>query len=259
MWQVWPFLKACGVGRQERAKKSLQEQDRLLEESKDDSPIGKLLMGKMKGAVDKKKAEEKKRMKKYTHKDPYMILGFGINSFFDMIRVFMVLFTVLTILAIPAIFLFMRQDGLVGLKNYGLAQFSMGNFGYSSANCYSAALLQKKLFLSCQDGTLDRISTRAKDDGTIMEGYGIIKTADETNLEYCLADLAIPSILGCNQALSKATITNEFNIKCRGKASCDFDFETDHPNHPCWNDELNQFFIQVECKTTEDEKASFRA
>ena len=60
----------------------------------------------MKNMMDQKQREEKRRMKKYAARKPYMILGFGITAFFDLIRVFIWLFLVLSLLSIPAIFIF---------------------------------------------------------------------------------------------------------------------------------------------------------
>ena len=69
--------------------------------------------------------------------DPYLSLGFGICAYFNMLRTFMFAFFLLTIFALPIIFVYQSQGGLEGARNYDRSQFSLGNMGFSQASCHN--------------------------------------------------------------------------------------------------------------------------
>ena len=48
------------------------------------------------------------------NEDPYNSLGFGVNAFLNLIKVFMIMYAILSILALPAIIIFLRHDGMKG-------------------------------------------------------------------------------------------------------------------------------------------------
>ena len=156
-----------------------------------------MFMGKMKKAVDQNKKAEKAKMKKYATKKPYLILGFGITAFFDLIRVFVYLFIVLTILAIPALIIFNAQRGVEGLRSFYYGRFSMGNLGYSSTYCFSSSVGQENMLLRCQGGSMTGLSELKQDEGPVIKGYGLIKSTEE-DLQYCLADQNVVGISECD-------------------------------------------------------------
>jgi len=67
--------------------------------------------------------------------DPFNSLGFGVVEFLRMIKHMMWLFLLFSVLMIPAIYIYAKNDGLVGLSNYSQARFTVGNFGFSTDNC----------------------------------------------------------------------------------------------------------------------------
>lgn len=52
------------------------------------------------------------------HQDPYEQLGFGFRVYFRMIFGFIFLFTVLSLIMLPAMYIFNSQHGLDGTYNY---------------------------------------------------------------------------------------------------------------------------------------------
>lgn len=87
-----------------------------------------------------------------------MLLGFGINAFFDMMVLLIKLFTILTLLAIPAMFIYSSFNGLEKYRNYSKAKYSMGNMGYASSNCYSISYGSENIMLNCNGGNLESIA-----------------------------------------------------------------------------------------------------
>ena len=74
------------------------------------------------------------------NKDPFNSMGFGIVAFLRMIKHMMWMFLLFTLLIIPAVIIFYKNDGMQGLTNYSLARFTAGNFGFSADNCRSLYL-----------------------------------------------------------------------------------------------------------------------
>jgi hypothetical protein len=50
--------------------------------------------------------------------DPFLQLGFGICAYFNLLRMFIMLFFFLTLLALPILFVYNSKSGLSGLRNY---------------------------------------------------------------------------------------------------------------------------------------------
>jgi hypothetical protein len=67
--------------------------------------------------------------------DPYLQLGFGMCAYFNLLRSFILLFALLTFLAVPAIGIYSARSGLKDLRNYDRSQYSVGNLGFSDSIC----------------------------------------------------------------------------------------------------------------------------
>ena len=64
-------------------------------------------------------------------KDPFLQLGEGIHGYRSILRVFIVLFSFLSILAIPIMYIYKEGDAFkYGSSKYG--QYSLGNLGFES-------------------------------------------------------------------------------------------------------------------------------
>lgn len=73
----------------------------------------------------------------------------------DLMYTFILLFTVLSIVMLPAMFFYKSGTGLTKPKS--LAQFSLGNLGYSTSQCVSVPYELKEIPLSCPFGTISEI------------------------------------------------------------------------------------------------------
>ena len=67
--------------------------------------------------------------------DPYIELGFGICAYFNMIKAFIFTFIILSLLALPMMYLYEYHEGLKGNSHYNRIKFSLGNMGFSESVC----------------------------------------------------------------------------------------------------------------------------
>jgi hypothetical protein len=97
--------------------------------------------------------EDKKVSDVKEGEDPLNLYGFGIIAYRDLMFTFIILFSVLTVLMIPAMVFYTSYNAIPGnvLKPY--ARLSLGNMGYSTTQCTSVLYGLSKIPLSCPTGT----------------------------------------------------------------------------------------------------------
>ena len=67
--------------------------------------------------------------------EPFLILGYGVNSYFDLLSYMSIMFVIVTIFALPIIKIYSSHDAFSEHDNYPLSKFSLGNLGGSSVFC----------------------------------------------------------------------------------------------------------------------------
>lgn len=70
-------------------------------------------------------------------KDPFLLLGYGINAYFSLMTSIAKLFLVLTVLSLPLLIYYANNEvkALSDFPFYPIKQFSLGNLGGSSVTC----------------------------------------------------------------------------------------------------------------------------
>lgn len=73
--------------------------------------------------------------------DPFHYLGFGMVSYFDMIKVFAFVFFVLTIVNIPVMKIYAQGDNYkTDALDSTIKMMSLGNWGFSTTKCVSSGM-----------------------------------------------------------------------------------------------------------------------
>ena len=74
-----------------------------------------------------------------TPENPYNELGFGFTAYFSMLRIFIGLFILFSLIMVPTYYIYGTTEGLHVDSNPRTekAQFSLGNLGFSGATCIS--------------------------------------------------------------------------------------------------------------------------
>ena len=68
-------------------------------------------------------------------KDPYLILGFGMIAYKDLLFTLIMLFSFLTIIISPAFFYFDKYNGINKNIRKPYVQYSLGNMVYTTTQC----------------------------------------------------------------------------------------------------------------------------
>jgi hypothetical protein len=145
--------------------------------------------------------------------DPYLLLGYGLNAYFDVLMSAVWMFLVLTVASMP-LYYFYSNNGVNELAAQGglsgmVAQFSLGNLGGARALCEQRRLQTGRLKLTCPAGTVLEYG---------KENFGLMSNAMSQN-NFCLekAIWAEPGNKGlekCTDKLNKDKVRAEL-ARCR--------------------------------------------
>lgn len=89
--------------------------------------------------------------------EPFLQLGYGVNSYFDSMKMLGYMFIWISIFCTP-LYIAFSSNSMIGMKElvtgfkFKTQQFTLGNMGGTESNCISTRLEQKNLLLSCSNG-----------------------------------------------------------------------------------------------------------
>lgn len=89
--------------------------------------------------------------------DPINRLGYGLVSYFSMIKTLMIFYGVLTLLNIPNLYNNSTWDAFSGEPMAFMTKFTIGNMGQSSQKCMHSILAGDAIYLGCNTGTITDI------------------------------------------------------------------------------------------------------
>ena len=126
--------------------------------------------------------------------DPFLLLGYGINAFFEVIQSVMYMFVCITIFCIP-LYLAYAGDDAEGLKQleakawkYNVHQFSLGNLGGAQVFCQQKRLkAADKLTLRCPNAASAHLQEgEYKAGGQWRESFEVgVISGRSVNKTYC--------------------------------------------------------------------------
>ena len=85
--------------------------------------------------------------------DPYLILGYGINAYHDILNSLAQMFIWISIFTIPILIIYSSGRHYDDQKSYIVSQFIIGNFGSSSVFCQQFRMSKKVATMSCPTNT----------------------------------------------------------------------------------------------------------
>lgn len=195
---IFPFLKCLSGVRLPLSRR--KEVDSFLE-SEDERSDG-IRQGKKEHERYNKILTQKMKSRK-----GFLTLGYGFVAYFQFMEFAIILFTLLTILAIPSMYFYWNFRPADERTSW-MTKLQMGNLGYSSALCRDVHLGVGKLTLSCDTGVI-------KD----VVAFGIIPENSKI-LDACLPNQETEK---CSSVLNEPEVIKIINDKCLDKDICSFD------------------------------------
>lgn len=180
--------------------------------------------------------------------DPIGRLGYGIVSYFSLIRIFVYAFAFLSLVYFPSMSDFSGWKGFEGEKQVsGNIAYTVGNLGMSQTRCMAFKMISDKVSLGCDTGKIANI--------TSFGVYAAKSVADTNNM--CHADAGFDIGSGCKGYSSfESDVYNEKLKPCQGKQTCIFKnleevipMGTSYPDgETCIVAKTSTFFVQYSCK-----------
>lgn len=142
IWDIFPFLKWLRTTKLgEKDEEEPNALDSFLESDEERSD------GIRQGKTEHERYN-RVRSQKAKAKKGFLTLGYGFIAYFDFMEFMIVLFTALTLLAIPSMYYYVNYRDIGEDNVPWINMLQMGNLGYSSALCRDVHLGVGKLTLS---------------------------------------------------------------------------------------------------------------
>lgn len=86
--------------------------------------------------------------------DPYVVLGYGVNAYYQILASLARMFFWIFIFSLPIIYFYVNGRFFEGQPSYPISQTMAGNFGGSSMMCKNSRVATGKLVMECPHGTI---------------------------------------------------------------------------------------------------------
>ncbi|CDW91100.1 UNKNOWN [Stylonychia lemnae] len=174
--------------------------------------------------------------------DPVNYLGFGISSYFQILRTFMFIFFVLSILHLPVMSMYSSHGNFKEETGEKLPlRISLGSMGFSKTKCSSTGMATNKIVLSCKIGVVNRIVD-----------LGI-------NTKFEDKDLCLRNKTGiCSSSINYDQLNLDLKSACMGKQQCQLDKLKSYLSGgnqtltKCVSED-SSFFVQYFCQQTDEQ------
>jgi len=93
--------------------------------------------------------------------DPYLVLGYGVNAYFQILASLAKMFFWCFLFSIPMLYIYGTGSYYIGQKSFPISRFFIGNFGGSNMMCKSQRIATGRIELECPKGTVFESSDKA--------------------------------------------------------------------------------------------------
>eukprot|EP00347_Sterkiella_histriomuscorum_P023421 403334704 len=230
----------------DQLKEGKQAQDMAKQKTKDPSKnqfanmIGSGQANDIEGAFNAKGHQQPNPKPQFQeNEDPVDYLGLGVTSYFQVLRVLMFTFFVLTILHIPVMSMYKSHGNFneeTGEK--ASLKLSLGSMGFSQVKCTQTGMATDRIVLSCKTGFI----------GKIVD-FGL-------NARFENRDMCIRNQNGvCHGSFNEKIVRQDLESTCLNQESCKINSLRSYVkfNQTVCLDEDAQFFVQYYCTQSHEE------
>lgn len=190
-------------------------------------------------------------------KDPYLLLGYGMNSYFEVMLQLMWLCCLICIVTVPLSLVYAQGGGFTGMNAY-----TLGSLGGADVYCTQApfSIDGSSAAISCPANTLIDMDGKGQ-NGELVTSVGMISSESPVK-NWCSASaLATTPEYDCSSYLKTSSILDDMRTKCQGLDTCELvdlgKYVSDLTNAPAGcKAAATQIFLQVPCLVPEDQLAS---
>jgi hypothetical protein len=149
--------------------------------------------------------------------DPFLILGYGVNAYFDIMLSLCFGLLTITFFMLPVFYFYShnQQLGLIDDPKYVFNQFTLGNMGGASILCAQKRTGTLELNLNCPNGEM-----MVGDSAQIGMMSKEIEMKTSCTEESIWAVAANADVTNCSTTMDVSGFKAQLLEKCHGKKSC---------------------------------------
>ena len=147
------------------------------------------------------------------------MLGYGLNSYFSIVKHLMVMMSIIMIVSVPLMLIYASYNDLSTLPGYEFNAFSLGNIGGSTAVCAVTTFQNDSMEipLKCRSGQLSMTAVAENTQKPLFD-YGIIPASSQV-ISYC-SNGAFEDASRCSEYIDSERLMAGLQENCIGKSSC---------------------------------------
>lgn len=118
-------------------------------------------------------------------KRPFLLLGYGLNSYFNIVYHLIKMMSIMMIVTVPLMMFYASQEDLSTLPGYEFNAMTLGNIGGASSVCAVSTFHSEEMVMpiKCRSGLLN-IDATSKNTGKPIFDFGIIPASSQV-ITYC--------------------------------------------------------------------------
>jgi len=149
-------------------------------------------------------------------KDPYLLLGYGMNSYFQIMLQLMYLCMLICVVTVPLMFVYSSAGGFTGMN-----AFSLGSLGGADVYCTQAPFLlaEASAAISCPSSTFVDLDAKGQ-DGDFVSSVGMI-ASDSPVMNYCSNKDLRTTDYSCSAYINSQMLYDDLRTNCQGKQTCE--------------------------------------
>jgi hypothetical protein len=147
--------------------------------------------------------------------DPFLVLGMGMNEYFNTMVKMMIFFLICTLVLFPFCFHFAAFKGLDSTKYFWLTKYQLGNIGGASTYCTTSSFASptNELLLMCESGYLD-LDAIGNESGELIYTAGVIPS-NTVKKNFCVNPNSIDStITDCSPYMELEKLEEKIRNEC---------------------------------------------
>ena len=152
--------------------------------------------------------------------DPFLLLGYGMNSYFEIMVQLMIMVGLISLVTIPLMMTLSSFGALEQFPGYNFNQYTLGNIGGSDIFCSQSVFNTEAtaMQIECPVGTTIDLTAVAANTNEAIFNAGIIPSTSKVN-NYCQR-----SALGdddvCSDYILRDKMMDDLTASCVGQKSC---------------------------------------
>lgn len=147
-----------------------------------------------------------------------MVLGYGVNAYFDMLSSLSYMFVMITIFCLPIYYMYASHGAFSDYRSFSIAKYMLGNLGGSSVFCEQYHMNRGQYTISCPPESYI-------DTNNLIFGMISDEIVDKNVCTQKMVDILVKknNQTDCTATLNKKVTLDRINKACSGeKTSCNF-------------------------------------